>query len=216
MDVNILKPDSGTIQLERPTPQSSQGSKATSESFTPISGKDQYTEPLSEGEDDEEMDMAVAAEEDKRVGVPSSEVAEAIAFRRLQLVQAANTEDTGNPGTIKQRPDDADIQLPGELNHGARLDVKAPVFSINPLVSAAAFDRELSTKLHGVKLSSRPGVDDPLHEDALTPPENEQPFLHRLLAPAGKRISVPVRVEPKVFFASERTFLVIIRWTVLR
>ena len=27
-------------------------------------------------------------------------------------------------------------------------------------------------------------------------------------APAGKRIAVPVRIEPKVYFASERTFLV--------
>ena len=27
-------------------------------------------------------------------------------------------------------------------------------------------------------------------------------------APPGKRISVPVRIEPKVYFAAERTFLV--------
>lgn len=40
---------------------------------------------------------------------------------------------------------------------------------------------------------------NPLHLDVTTP--------RRFYAPKGKRIHVPVRVEPKVYFAAERTFL---------
>ncbi|CAH7669325.1 hypothetical protein PPACK8108_LOCUS3927 [Phakopsora pachyrhizi] len=39
-----------------------------------------------------------------------------------------------------------------------------------------------------------------------------QPLLQR---PAGKRIALPVRVEPKVFFANERTFLSWLNFTVV-
>lgn len=38
-----------------------------------------------------------------------------------------------------------------------------------------------------------------------------QPLLQRT---AGKRIALPVRVEPKVFFANERTFLSWLNFTV--
>lgn len=38
-----------------------------------------------------------------------------------------------------------------------------------------------------------------------------QPLLQRT---AGKRIALPVRVEPKVFFANERTFLSWLSFTV--
>lgn len=40
-----------------------------------------------------------------------------------------------------------------------------------------------------------------------TPPPNQPPPTARFRAPPGKHIHVPVRVEPKVFFAAERTFL---------
>ena len=42
-----------------------------------------------------------------------------------------------------------------------------------------------------------------------------QTELRRFHAPAGKRIHVPVRVEPKVFFAAERTYLAWLEFAVL-
>ena len=39
-------------------------------------------------------------------------------------------------------------------------------------------------------------------------------YVDQFQAPAGKRISVPVRVEPKVVFAAERTFLKVCQLTV--
>ena len=60
MEVDILKPDTGVVTIERPLHSSS--SKGTS-SRAGTSGETtperlQYTEPVSEGKDDEEMDLA--------------------------------------------------------------------------------------------------------------------------------------------------------------
>ena len=58
VEVDILKPDTGVVTIERPLHSSSKGSSSragTSGQTTPE--RMQYTEPVSEGED-EEMDMA--------------------------------------------------------------------------------------------------------------------------------------------------------------
>jgi len=48
-----------------------------------------------------------------------------------------------------------------------------------------------------------------------TPSPTPQPTSRRFRAPPGKRIHVPVRVEPKVFFATERTFLSWLEFSIL-
>ncbi|OQE39374.1 hypothetical protein PENCOP_c007G06444 [Penicillium coprophilum] len=58
---------------------------------------------------------------------------------------------------------------------------------------------------------------------SLPPPEqrgiavlsNHQRTLQRFQAPPGKRIFVPIRVEPKVYFAAERTFLSWLEFSIL-
>lgn len=47
----------------------------------------------------------------------------------------------------------------------------------------------------------------PVNNEVLNNPMGGQVEAKRFKAPKGKRIHVPVRVEPKVFFATERTFL---------
>ncbi|MCJ1264843.1 vacuolar transporter chaperone, partial [Lobaria immixta] len=47
----------------------------------------------------------------------------------------------------------------------------------------------------------------PVNNEVLNNPMGGQVETKRFKAPKGKRIHVPVRVEPKVFFATERTFL---------
>ncbi len=59
MEVDILKPDTGALIIERPLQSSSKGTSSrtgTSGQTTPE--HTHYAEPVSEGEDDEEMDMA--------------------------------------------------------------------------------------------------------------------------------------------------------------
>ena len=59
MEVDILKPDTGALVIERPLQSSSKGTSSragTSGQTTPE--RIQYAEPVSEGEEDEAMDMA--------------------------------------------------------------------------------------------------------------------------------------------------------------
>ncbi|KAF9413782.1 vacuolar transporter chaperone [Podila epigama] len=51
-----------------------------------------------------------------------------------------------------------------------------------------------------------------IHTTTMPSPSSNQPLLQ---ATPGKRIALPVRVEPKVFFANERTFLSWLNFTVL-
>ena len=86
MEVDILKPDTGVVTIERPLHMSS--SKGTS-SRAVTSGQTtpermHYTEPVSEGEE-EEMDLAPARDEDKRTGLSNQQVAAAVAIREKNL-----------------------------------------------------------------------------------------------------------------------------------
>lgn len=64
MDTDILKPDTGSLTIERPLQTSSKGTselstgRESSGDATPEHGRVVYAEPVSEGEEDEDMDMA--------------------------------------------------------------------------------------------------------------------------------------------------------------
>ena len=61
------------------------------------------------------------------------------------------------------------------------------------------------TTMLGNSVSALAGWVIPLHQSTL--PAAVQPEMKRFKAPPGKKVHVPVRVEPKVYFAAERTFL---------
>jgi len=71
---------------------------------------------------------------------------------------------------------------------------------------AKAAGRGLS-QLGGVVNSLRSGSEIPAHERTITLYGTTQVQNKKFVAPSGKKIYVPVRVEPKVYFAAERTFL---------
>jgi hypothetical protein len=57
--------------------------------------------------------------------------------------------------------------------------------------------------------ATNPPDDDEDEEEEFTALGNDDRVLSRdWRAPAGKHIAIPVRIEPKVYFAAERTFLV--------
>jgi hypothetical protein len=115
-------------------------------------------------------------------------------------------------------------------------NLKPRTLSIDPLAPSSAFDETLKTRLHGAKdardreLRETDNAVDEEQEDENRADENradenradenradenqdEDLGPHRIIsrdwaAPAGKKIAVPVRIEPKVYFAAERTFLV--------
>ncbi|KAF9532468.1 VTC domain-containing protein [Crepidotus variabilis] len=110
MDVDILKPDTGYLSvIERPSaiysnPSSNRSTQYGTPTKSPITSSEgsnspialaaQYTEPLSEGEDDDDEIVAAKGEEDegKRTGLSGAEVKAAIAYREQMLKQIRDEE----------------------------------------------------------------------------------------------------------------------------
>lgn len=96
-------------------------------------------------------------------------------------------------------------------------DGKPRALSIDPLATSSAFDETLRDRLREDVKRKRAqlGVveDEDEDEEQIGPSARGTREAERLLernftAPVGKKIAVPVRIEPKVYFATERTFLV--------
>ena len=161
----------------------------------------QYTEPVSEGEEDEHMDVAPAKDERQRMGISSQELDEAIAYREKMLKesQGASTSRDGE-GASERTP------FLKNQNTSTTTQMKPRALSIDPLAPSHAFDQTLRERLGTATNQGSTGNGDDEEEQAL---RSDVRILSRdFRAPKGKRIAVPVRIEPKVYFASERTFLV--------
>ena len=98
--------------------------------------------------------------------------------------------------------------LPAEPAEGRAL-------SIDPLAPSSAFDETLRDRLreeqHQDKSEDAIDDEDDVEEGTSRrehSPSDDRVLERRWVAPPGKRIAVPVRIEPKVYFAAERTFLV--------
>ena len=221
MDTDILKPDTGSVPFERRSAPHSRlaSTEASSGHLTPETRNSghHYTEPVSEGEEDEEMDLAPAKDERKRTGITGQELDEAIAFRETKLKESQSSPvfQDGEEG-----PDERTPFLKNRTTSVAS-NIKPRALSIDPLAPSHAFDRTLRERLGNELEADASGVTnrdrraDDEHEDedaeeAAALRSNERILSRDFRAPKGKRIAVPVRIEPKVYFASERTFLVCI------
>ncbi|KAG7089433.1 hypothetical protein E1B28_011119 [Marasmius oreades] len=241
MDTDITKPDTGYLSIiERPSSHSrntsTQGSTLGSSGQT--SPKEKYSEPLSDGEEDEPMDRAPAKDEGKRIGLTESQVAEATAYREQMLEERRKSEAANgkrpknmNGVTSEEAIETNDEEEEGDDGRTPFLQRKGrtmsqsskPLLTIDPLAPSSAFDQKLKDHLKGAleaKNAKHSGVDtditlrgdgeDSEDEDEFSagPSNGDDRVLSRdWRAPTGKRIAVPVRVEPKVYFAAERTFL---------
>jgi hypothetical protein len=171
----------------------------------------EYTEPVSEGEEDEILN-APARDEDKRIGVSGDDVKAAIAHREQMLKERRESDVHGNAPALE------DDSMPhfkvSDANHG-----RPRTLSIDPLALSSKFDETLKDRLRGEQEARERGrvhghADSAIAEDdegGLGDQEDQgdDRILSRdWTAPAGKRIAIPVRIEPKVYFAAERTFLV--------
>ncbi|KAJ7592929.1 SPX-domain-containing protein [Mycena floridula] len=236
MDVDILKPDNHYLQsvIERPAHASSKGSsdRTSSGAHTPDI-VDKYIEPVSEGEEDENIDLAPARDEDKRTGLSGDQVAEAVAYRERTLKDRRESE-----GKNKVRATDLDEDEAADGDDEDEGDEHRPFLksprhksvshvggniSINPLAPSSAFDETLRNRLRdesSARLERSPSPSDgeesrghESEDDNAAGPsrstEDDRVLSRDIRAPHGKRISVPVRIEPKVYFAVERTWL---RW----
>jgi hypothetical protein len=255
VDVDILKPDTGLVTLQRPHyNQNSPSYVASARSSTlgnssgvmtpddPELGVLGYTEPISEGEEEEENAvLAPARDEGAATRLSTQDAAEAIAFRENMLRERASSSV---PSSVRKALK-ALKALGGGSN--AEVDTGASVSSthagrsgalgrralaIDPLAPASTFDevfRDKLTRGEGAKGAPTNGYgprEDEAADDGRYSDEDETEAIRALeqrtgderilvrdwRAPAGKRIAVPIRIEPKVYFATERTFLVRLFW----
>lgn len=208
---------------ESSTRQSSEGTRSPHDELN-----ETYYEPESEGEDDD-RNQRLALDEDKRTGLTGEEVREAIAFREERLKERREDEArdriTGISQSFTQKLDnqhfseeveeeeeeEGDDQDDSDLVEDARLLQRRPseptkprALSIDPLAPSARFDQTLKHRLHAARREREQDENEEGEDEEL----DNRVLSSGLFDPAGRRISVPVRIEPKVYFACERTFLV--------
>ncbi|KAH7913594.1 VTC domain-containing protein [Hygrophoropsis aurantiaca] len=241
MDTDILKPNTGYLTVERPTRSTSAKSTPDQQSSGAASPSHAYTEPISEGEEDDDMAMSPAKDEGRLTGLSQEAVADAVAFREKALKERSverpyrnksppndqvEAVDDGDAGDAEDDEDD-DERTPFLKAKKAKpilATSKARTLSIDPLAPSAAFDQTLRDRLRGTSArqenrdsaadaeQSHGALDDDYDE---APTSEERMLVRDWVAPSGKRIAVPVRVEPKVYFANERTFLKWLNFAVL-
>lgn len=205
MDTDILKPDTGSVPFERKSgpPSRLHSVEGSSGLQTPDrrSTGQHYTEPVSEGEEDEEMDLAPAKDERQRTGITGRELDEAIAYREKMLKENQATTSKDGQGPSERTP-----FLKNRTTTTAS-PVKPRALSIDPLAPSQAFDRTLRERLGNA--AETENQDETPHDEVEEALRSDERIVSRdFRAPEGKRVAVPVRIEPKVYFASERTFLV--------
>jgi hypothetical protein len=295
VDVDILKPDMGYLPvMERPSAVSSNPttkdptppttfsssrrtlSSPTSRDSSPALAVATYSEPLSEGEDDDDVEYLPAKDEGKITGLSGEDLQAAIAYREQMLKEKQEAEEENQTSDVRgkgseKEPEDNMLVEEGqdqgdgvnghyyhkrsqhkryESTTGKKLRSKA--LSIDPLAPSQAFDETLKTKLEIAQVREDDGRRFQEEQPSSSSPQftrssNRSRYGHRndqtegneeddrpadeieeeaalgiskmsyaddrivernVRAPAGKRISIPVRIEPKVYFAAERTFLV--------
>ena len=210
VDTDILKPSTGYLSVQRPLASSSRTSLESGRSGDTTPSQ-MYAEPVSEGEEDEVMDLMPAKDEERRTGLPRVDVAAAIAYRETSL-KARNIGRSTSPGpSSRAEEEEVDEHTTLLVRHqGEREpDQQQKSLSIDPLASSTAFDNTWKERLNGVQNGNDTTPQPPeargINEEEI--PESERLLVRDWIAPSGKKIAVPVRIEPKVYFANERTFL---------
>jgi hypothetical protein len=224
MDQDIRKPVSARsrVLIERPHSNAhSSASASTSALHSPGRSGHSYHEPVSEGEDDDEYLVQAAKNEEQHLRLPPDVAVHARAardFREQKLRDEAAAQ--AQASTFNRRDEVGDAGDSSVIRNGAMAKYD-PSLRIDPLASADRFDKNMSllddkslkklseaakkaAKVNGNGEDSDEEVEEEDEEDE---DGDRVVYVNTFKAPAGKRISMPVRVEPKVVFAAERTFL---------
>lgn len=233
MDIDIRKPVSMNLALDRPHHSSS------SSEHSHGSGKQPHYEPVSEdefeGQDDAELArVANAQQEADNVGLSAFDprIKEIRAAREKYLIEHRKVSE-GEQKAASTAPTKSTTNRPSTASE---LRLQAPTRQ-DILSPSNVFDRNYFNKL-GNNISrmfhSRSDKKPAEEEDederairALQGRDEEEPrsstsgppagveYVTEFHAEPGKKVSVPIRVEPKVYFANERTFLKWLEFSVL-
>jgi hypothetical protein len=234
MDQDIRKPVSAKSKVLIERPQSNNHSNASSGPTapqSPVQSQPSYHEPISEGEDDDEYLVHSAKNEEDHLRLPPDAAQQARAARehREQMLRDQASKQLqasrGENGNNKSKSNDQEEREQGGSESVAKQRAQYdPSYRIDPLASSQRFDRNMSQldernlkKLNeAVQAAEREygpgGNDEESDEGGRIDQEDEVDgdrvvYVDHFKAPAGKRIAMPIRMEPKVVFAAERTFL---------
>lgn len=155
--MHIDRPQHSVTPSRTPTTASRSPEILTPGLEEPVFGS--YTEPVSEGEEDEQMDLVIAhgATEARHVRLNTEQVSEAVKFREEVLRRQRDAENDAK-GNLDEERDEEDPRSPtGRIPYPRRSSVPAAGserprnFSIDPLAPASQFDKSLWSKLAGPK-----------------------------------------------------------------
>ena len=159
------------------------------------------------------MDLAPARDEGARIGLGSAQAADAIAFREKQLKERAQHAGPSRARSSEILPV---LQAP-PTTPAPRQPLRMRTLSIDPLAPSSTFDERFKARLDAVKHANEEAEAAEAQANARGDGTGDDRILTReWSAPPGKRIAIPVRIEPKVYFATERTFLVRIKLSPFR
>lgn len=224
------------VLIERPQSNNhSNASSGPTAPHSPVQSHPSYHEPMSEGEDDDEYLVHSAKNEEDHLRLPPAAAREARAareHREQMLREQASAQLQASRGKDAKAGGSGDADAEERIEGGSTQVAKKripydPSSRIDPLASSDRFDRNMSQldernlkKLNeAVQAAEReygPRGDEDEDEDDDDGGRIDQEddidgdrvvYVDQFRAPPGKRIAVPVRMEPKVVFAAERTFL---------
>ncbi|TYJ58571.1 hypothetical protein B9479_000781 [Cryptococcus floricola] len=227
MDQDIRKPVSSKsrVLIERPHSNiHSNASPNLSATHSPngeqsTASQTSYHEPVSEGEDEEEFLVHSAKNEEDYLRLPSGVAAQARAARehREAKLRDEASKHAGNLRAGDSEHEAESSSAAGSSRPPRKVNKYDPSLRIDPLAPSNRFDkdvqllddksmRKLKDAAHG---NDRQDLSDDDEEEEEEEEENGDRVIYvdQFRAPAGKKIAIPVRVEPKVVFAAERTFL---------
>ena len=224
MDIDIRKPVSMDLALDRPHHSASNSESSHGQ------GKLPHFEPVSEDEfegDDEHLEsrIANAQQEADNVGLSAFDprIKEIRAQREKYLVEHRRESEGAQKAASSAPIKDTSASRSDK-------DKPVPMSRADILAPSSVFDKNYLHKV-GNNLSKlwqhgQPKDEDEDDEDdderairALQGRDEEEPrgkgtgppkgveYVTEFHAEPGKKVSVPIRIEPKVYFANERTFL---------
>ncbi|KAL2217731.1 vacuolar transporter chaperone 4 [Thermoascus aurantiacus ATCC 26904] len=225
MDVDIRKPPTRPFGIQRP-PQSS--SLTTSDG--PLDEDETEEEEGQDSESDGARRRRRRIPSDSRVQ-PVDEGGDATAHGGMQQDNAVFLETDGNALDIEERIAAQPLPLPGdedyplydsddETEDPAALEEARRIGGWYYRKQLAKYYARQAGKhiVEGLKAAiprPRPTQMPPEAPNGIAIMGRGGRTVKRFVAPPGKRIYVPVRVEPKVYFAAERTFLAWLEFSII-
>lgn len=211
---DIRKPATQKASISRPVAHPTSAASSNPTRSNSAEGFVDYTEPLSDDEEEDDEDnrlKGTATNEADWVGdLGHAEVEAAKAYRenhvREEAAKAAKRDDAGpsssKAGTTKVKEIFTKL-TPANLTR--LLNSKYDLDRDRSLNSGTTTRSTIDTSASSEGTRVEPLSDEQVNESgfALNPGRIE--YVSTFRAGPGKRIAIPVRIEPKVFYANERT-----------